>query len=422
MKNLLTLIFCFLLYSQDSNAIDAAVTATAQQLGTQALKGAVENATTGKIKEAGIGAVKSNLDPSLTDKIGEFFASSKGVAVMSGISTVMSGMLYKAAAQQEDDAKANVVKIERIIASFKDSFVAFCPNGRDSLEEPGCYCYLDDGTRNANRTNSKICQDAWAKNDYKITTTAGNYGGVAKFVDPVGCLNVNGAFDINCDCKKILDSKGNNACIKSSSINIPNDAFGASLIASSGVQDTMKLAAGSSNGNPNFAAFNSGLLGLKAIQAKNFIDNFRSKIPSSGKGGFMKVDEGNVLQLAKAAIGTKAMNSAMANAKSALAISNAGPIDGKSSELLKSAANKAGFDLSGGNGLQNKKGSAAKDGMNFNFGSEAASNSPVVQNFPEKDKNYNYKNSDISKSSGASLFELISNRYIQSGLKRLFEH
>ena len=37
------------------------------------------------------------------------------------------------------------------------------------------------------------------------------------------------------------------------------------------------------------------------------------------------------------------------------------------------------------------------------------------------EKEYKLKNSDVSTDKSASIFEIISNRYIQSGLKRLFE-
>lgn len=417
MKNLAIIILCFLLYSENSFAQNAAKE-TVKNTAEGAVAGAIPTVTGEATK-----AAKSLVPDNIKNGIGDFFSSSGGVAVMAGISTVMSGMLYKAAAAQEDEANANIVKIDRIMAEFKDSFVFYCPNGRELLAEPNCYCYNEDGTQNSTRTNSQTCKDLWAKNQYKLSATAGDYGGVSKFVDPVGCLNVNGAFDVNCNCKKLVDAKGNNACVQSSSITIPNNSFGASLFANTGVKDTMALAANSSNGNPNFAAFNTGVLGLKAIQAKQFNANLLRTISSSSNpnGGFKKVDEQNVLQLARAAIGNKAMDAAIANSKSALDIGNSGAAAANSSPLLKSAAAKAGIAFTGGNGLQNKKVNA-KEGMNLNFGGEGASGAPQTQNFPEKDKNYNYKNSDISKNTGASIFELISNRYIQSGLKRLFEN
>jgi hypothetical protein len=75
-----------------------------------------------------------------------------------------------------------------------------------------------------------------------------------------------------------------------------------------------------------------------------------------------------------------------------------------------------------GHGLSNKKANN-KEAMNFNFTGETANAAAAqTQNFPEAGKNYNYKDNDISTQSDTSIFEIISNRYIQSGLKRLFEN
>ena len=72
-----------------------------------------------------------------------------------------------------------------------------------------------------------------------------------------------------------------------------------------------------------------------------------------------------------------------------------------------------------GNGLGNKK-AQPNNGLNLNFGETLAQNSST-NSVEFMDKNYKLKNSDINKSDGASLFEIISNRYLQSGINRLFE-
>ncbi|MFA6235691.1 MAG: hypothetical protein WC635_00080 [Bacteriovorax sp.] len=373
----------------------------------------------GQAKAAGIKAVEKT---GATDSIGDFFASSAGVAVISGISTVFSGVLYKAAAEQEEEAEANIVKIDRIMATFKDSFLYYCPQGRESLNEPNCYCYTEDGTENPNRTKSQICIDLWAKNKYRITAEAGDYSRKATgFIDPVGCLTVNGQFDEACKCKKLINSNGNNACMKSSSISIPAGSFGAAFLENTGVKDVMKLAAGSTSGNPNFNSFNAGVLGLKAIQTRKLNDSIMTKLQDSNQAAkFKQVNEGNVLDFAKAVLGEKALANAIASSSSPLATASSAPADANTASILKKAAAKAGFEFSGGHGLQNKK--APEKESFFNLGGETAGNSGgTTQNFPDQEKIYKYKG-DITKDSGSTIFEIISNRYIQSGLKRLFEH
>jgi hypothetical protein len=421
MKNYF-IIICTLVMFNNGLYAEAISTGTAMvQSGKEVVKGAASNAAAGVVQKKGVELAQQSAS-GVTDSIGEFFSSPAGIAVMSGISTVLSGKLYQAAAEQEEEAKQNVIKIDKIMATFKDSFAAYCPNGREVLTEPTCYCYKEDGSQNKDRTKSQTCVDLWAKNIYNLAANAGSYSGVSQFVDSVGCLSASGQFDENCKCKKFVDAKGNNSCMKSSSINLPANSFGAGLLSNTGMRDVLKLAANSSNGNPNFNGFNSALLGLKAISGKQFNDNLLNKLGTQTGSDFKRVNNGNVLELAKSAIGPKALAAAMANSKSPLeTMASGGSISPKSAELIKSAASKAGFDLSGGYGLQNKK-SSPKDAMNLNFGADNANAASQTQNFPEAEKNYNYKNSDISKNSGASIFDIISNRYIQSGLKRLFEN
>jgi hypothetical protein len=96
--------------------------------------------------------------------------------------------------------------------------------------------------------------------------------------------------------------------------------------------------------------------------------------------------------------------------------------DPKIDALLKNAEQKSGLDLLGsGKGLGNKR-TDGKESFNFVSDGSGNPNGAQTQNFPETQKNYNFKNNDISKRDDTSIFEIISNRYVQSGLKRLFDH
>jgi hypothetical protein len=363
-------------------------------------------------------AVAAAPETSAMDKVRNVTSNSWGILVMSVIGGVYSGILYKGAEKQEKEAKENIEKLDKLIKTFKDSYTNFCPQGRESLNEPKCYCYLESGKQNPNRTNSQTCKDLWAKDSYMLTAKSGDYSSTGQFVDPVGCVNLNGQFDEKCTCKKFVDSKGGNACMKTSSINLPS-GFGANFASDSGLNDVAKLANNSANGNPQLNSFNVGQ--LNAIKAKKLASDILKKlgnrIPLEAQK-LLKVDESNVAKLSRSVFG----NSPMSSSPSATGIAGSRDTDAQTSALLKQAAANAGLvEVTGtGNGLSNKKGADNKPNFNFlnDSGNSGASQSA---NFQATDKNYNYKDSDISKSSDTSIFEIISNRYIQSGLKRLFD-
>ncbi|MDD4973170.1 MAG: hypothetical protein PHY93_02410 [Bacteriovorax sp.] len=413
-KNIFSLIVFAIIYSTLNTSFaagEAAAVLTGQ--GTSAVTGAATNAASK--------AAINNAAPGLTDKIGEFFDTPVGILLVSGIGTVYSGILYNAASEQEKESKANIEKIDKLIATYKDSWISYCPNGRESLNEPNCYCYTDAGKQNPDRTKSQTCIDLWAKNSYLLSATKGDYSGVPQFVDPSGCLTISGQFDESCKCKKFVDAKGNNACAKGTSVSIPTGAFGSSFIKDTGIKDVLKYSANTNNGNPRFDLLSAGQLGLKAIATNRMLDSMIAQFPSSSKGGAKATyaNDKNIAQLSKAVFGERAIAAAVANSKSAMDVSSSGPSNPTASALLKTAAARAGIDLTGGHGLQNKKANP-KEAMNFNFAGDNANGASQTQNFPEK--NYNYKNSDISNKSDVSIFDIISNRYIQSGLKRLFEN
>jgi hypothetical protein len=361
-------------------------------------------------------------EKAFSDKsVGEMVDSSYGVIVLAGISTILSTTLYNAADKQEQDSKANVVKMEKMIASFKDSYAAFCPKGREDMTDAKCYCYAADGSKNSGRTNSQTCIDLWNKNSYRIDGTATNYGASAFNPDVAGCVMVNGAFDEACKCKKLVDAKGVNACKKESAVSMPNDAFSTGLATAGGATDLLKFAANASSGNPRFDLLNTASLGSKAIKSKQISDAMATKLDKNIK--LPNINNSNVDKFANAILGSKNIADQMASSKSMpMNVASSRSDNPAMNSLIHQAQIKAGIDVTGGKGLNAVK-TAKKNGIDLNFGSDSAGNSggQVIGNFPEAEKNYKYKNSDIVTDNTASLFEIISNRYIQSGLKRLFD-
>ena len=363
-------------------------------------------------------------ETSALDTVRKATSNSIGILIMSTIGGVYSGILYKAAEKQEKEAKENIDKIDKLIKTFKDSYVHFCPTGRENLTEPKCYCYLESGKQNTNRTNSQTCKDLWAKDTYMITAAASDYSATG-IVDPVGCVNIQGKFDEKCTCKKFIDNKGGNACMKTSSISIPS-GLGSTFASESGLNDVVSLANNSANGNSNLASLNSAQLNSNAIKSRKLAQDFYKKIAGKlpkNASNLLNVDERNVGRLASAVFGNNAIQSAMNNSQSAVGIAGSRDTDALTSAALKQAAANAGLvEISGtGLGLANKKNN--DKGNNFNFLNDRPDgNSSQTQNFPDNSKNYNFKDNDISKNNDISIFEIISNRYIQSGLKRLFEN
>jgi hypothetical protein len=357
--------------------------------------------------------------------VSNMIGDSKGILVMSAIGAVYSGMLMSAAAKQETESKNNAKKVDAIIKSFNDSFKNMCPNGRDKLEEPKCYCYNEDGLKNNNRTNSQICQELWKKGEYDLDALADSYNIFGGKAEVKGCVNANGQFDEKCTCKKFIDAKGVNACMKTTNISLPA-GLGSNFGEYSGVKQLGNFVSNLGSGNGSLSALDTNALSKNAVNAKNARDQLLSKLAPSLSNDILalnKMDERNVDKYARAALGNNAVDSmSKAFPNSATNIAATRSDNEKINDLLKQAELKAGLDLAtnGGKGINNK---STKKDPEFNFmGDNSGGAGPggqIVQGFEEK--TYKYKNSDIVPDQNASIFEIISNRYVQSGLRRLFE-
>lgn len=387
----------------------------------QAATGAAVGAGTGMAANAAKEEIIKN-NPAfgeMSKKVGSFLQSPIGVSIVSGIGLANSYTLRSAAQEQSQESEENIKKIERLMAEFKDSFANDCLNGRNSLNEPKCYCYLESGAKNPNRSNSKVCQDLWAKDEYKLTATMGDYSkSPDNIADVPGCVDQNGNFDEGCKCKKIFNRDGSNTCKKITSMPITSNSLGAAYMSSSGVPQMINAINQLASGNKTISDLDGKNMAIAFKKQADLNEQVINKVESKNGGKSPIPLTQSELANAQSKLIPKSIIDAGARSGPGLASfqSSSNPNLKKAIDLVKA---KTGLNLSGsGKGLAKKE--EKKEAMNFNFndGPQGANGGNVVEYM---DKKYNFKNNDISKDNGISIFEIISNRYIESGIRRLFE-
>ena len=100
----------------------------------------------------------------------------------------------------KEDAEDNIKLIDEAIAQFKSDASLFCPNGHDDLENPQCYCYLTDRSRNEDHSNSETCKHYGPKETFTLNLESMTKWQTMKIK---GCLTFDDRFDPECDCQKI---------------------------------------------------------------------------------------------------------------------------------------------------------------------------------------------------------------------------
>lgn len=342
----------------------------------------------------------------------KFLMSSPGILMLSIIMVVLDGIILGPVMYSiHKDSLANADKVAEIRAVFEASVTDFCPEGRDDLSNPDCYCYNDDNTKNEGRSNSETCNAAWAQQEYEIAQADPE---VAEDTDSsLGCMTRAGEFDAKCQCKKFVDTKsGQNACY---SVPLGTNALG-SMGTNVGFPSALSALNSTANGSlPSESATNS--LNNQGARNKKIKDQMIAKINKDRlKKGLSAIPDEKKLAVSTANkfITPKLLAAAKKGSLNfAQSIKDKTPRSDAMKKALKHMKKKVGYGSSGS--LARKKSKKNND-MDFNFDGGGKGNK--IDGFMKK--KYRIGDDDIVKNDSASIWKVLTNRYNQSGLKRLF--
>lgn len=324
-----------------------------------------------------------------------------------GLSTVLAGWSLIMMKHTKSQTEASTNRAE-LLRKMKSDFLGaaatinMCtPEDRSNTNKPECYCYNSDGQRSTNRSNSQICQKLWngslaSAQSYKNSSNAF-----------AGCINSANEHDPVCACKK--SSKG---CLTVSTKGISGISTGALSMLNSGVSPVNEIATG------NFAAatasdsasLNNAMRTVKALD--KMLDQPDIKKEIKDKDKFLA---GIETAAAKGSNGNYSDglngNSFSGSAGQAVA-SLEKELEAKAPELFKTE--KGSAPLAGASKAKGK-------GIDFDFGSNDNQEQIDGQVAQVMNQNFDYSQNDINNQSHTNIFELLSNRYQRSALRRLFD-
>ncbi|MBT3980359.1 MAG: hypothetical protein HOE90_03350 [Bacteriovoracaceae bacterium] len=330
-------------------------------------------------------------------------------AVLNGIMSVSN---FKYAAEVE--------KRRQLIEDMKNNFMRSVATGckfRDDPSEPQCYCYTDTGGVNAERYQTPTCNSYLSELGFGAASSYENVTGAGT----LGCMTNAASYDANCQCKNYKNSAGDTAC---------HSVKNADLSMAFGNADWLSYLANTSNGLTSgtlgAADIDSGQIGQTAKRMKKLSDKLTDKLnktlASNGqkpmdRDGLIRGMIGAQIRNAKRAIGSNpSSNPLFANASSLLPSDVNKKMADKIKAIDRKATSKLGYSTNKGKGSK-KKGSGFSFG-NFNMGSSKGKKGKVLTGLMKK--NFKYKNADINKNPDTPIWKILTNRYHQSGLPRLF--
>ena len=362
-----------------------------------------------KVKEASL-IVYYNLIPiseaeAAAPGMGQILESPVTRMVLGGVLAGWSVMMSMHASKQAKVAKSRAEYLRKMKDEFNDATGAISCTSRTDPNNARCYCYTDSGARSTERANSAVCTALFTGKN--LATTSGSYLTGSSST----CITKTGGEDSSCACKTT------NTCATVGTLSSISGLDTGTLSLTNGALKDLNAV---STGATDAANVNTAAGATKAVNLLRAANNVASK----SKAGADAVKNKSALanQLSKnltAAAAGSGMNTNLGS-NSSLPSSPSQAIAALQKELEE---NKAQINsASGGQTLAGPSSNtpAADAALDFSLdnGQAAAQETQVAEAMKQ---NLDYGNADINSSSSENLFNLLSNRYQRSGMRRLFD-
>lgn len=307
--------------------------------------------------------------------------------------------------EKAEERKTFVQGLAKQVAGAGAEFGCTTNDRNSNLSKPNCYCYTESGTLNPSRSNSATCKSLFGGKPIasQKKTDKTNQGSSTK-----ACITKSGGIDNKCGCAKTK------TCAQSPSISGGN-GVPAGLLGS--LPTTVN---GLTNGSLSAQDIDMDSMEALGARAKKFQENLISKNPKLAQ----KINEA---RNSSDKVLAKMRRDIMANPKFAsLGSGSSGNFNtsdpNKALEQMKEELKQEikGYDapvvpVAGGEGK--------KAGEEFNLGIDNEGEAITIEE--EKlaevmNSEFDMSAGEINGDTGANIFDILTNRYQRSGMRRLF--
>lgn len=327
-------------------------------------------------------------------------------AVISGVFAGWAGVMYAHTKKQQKASEERAKLLRKMKEEFNiaSGAINMCSaEDRNNTAKPECYCYTSEGGRNANRSNSQICQRMFAG----INTTAGNYYGTSG-ASMKGCISNTNTFDATCSCK------ANNSCLKASA---SGNFSGMNPGTFSMLSSPLQAIDGISNGSIDTANVNGDAAVNNAMRIMDATDKLQN---AKGAEEVKKAKAGAKALEDSLIRGASGMSPNLGNSSSS-GLASLSPKEA-AAMLEKELESPSIGPVGGGSDAFSPIAGSGGDDTQLDFGlSGTQASDPSSQVAEVMKENFDYGQNDINEGSSTNIFEVLSNRYQRSGMRRLFD-
>lgn len=327
--------------------------------------------------------------------------------IISGVFAAWAGLMFMHAKKQAKISKARAQYLRDRKDEFNDATgaISCTSNDRNNVNNLKCYCYTSSGQRNSQRANSQACIALF---------TGRNISGENNYLNGSGIANqkvcmTNSGVDENCACRT------NNSCLSAVPTNFSGINPGSLGLISSSTSPLNQL----TSGQIAAASVNGDASVGNALKLLDQAKKMQKKIPAlaGAKGD----------KLARDMAGSLIASSAGASAPQLSSPSSGNPFSLSPSQAAASLEKElkdadTGIAAVKGGGYVPQPGGAGKaDDFGLEFGMTQTQLAADQTKLSDMNKGLDFGQNDINNSSDTNLFEVLSNRYQRSGMRRLFD-
>ena len=344
--------------------------------------------------------IKDAVDDKVSKAIGMPVTRIAINGVLGGWMGVMTHHMGKQAEICEDRAKK--------LRSMKEEFnsangLLFCKEeDREDPSKPKCYCFTADNKKNPGRSKSKICDDHFVAMESNIKSLGASGTKV--------CMDQSLGMDPSCSCRNKKGADGRNTCLKATGgFDMSGFTPGTFKMISAGGAPANDLFNGNASGGQI-----SDTSGTNAARIRSAADQILQKTNPADAANSKKFAD----DLQKSLLATTGgLSMSGQSGMSALPTSPAAAAAALDEELKEKDQEVGSV---GQAGAVSAGGSPTEEQPEFGMTEEqmAAQETEVAE---VMGKEIDMGNNDINSGSNTNIFDVLSNRYQRSGMRRLFD-
>lgn len=349
------------------------------------------------------------------DKFKKLYSNPMTRLIFAGILTTNSMIMMNNASKEikkAEERKSFMEKLRTQVMASGSAFGCSTADRNSNLSKPQCYCYQEGGTLNPARSKSATCKQYFGDKPQLASNTLNS----TDVSNEKSCITSTGGFDSSCSCRK------SNTCVTVKTPKVIGNTPSASVLGN--LPATLN---GLNSGALSAADVDTNNMGSLAARLNGIKDKLLADPKNKKFADMVKKEQEKVNKLVDGirrdlAAAPPIASSSPTNSSFMGATNPSEALEKMKADLKQEIKGYEGGVVNMNNGAAAaKKDEFSLDGLNaggVTIADEGLENQAKLDEIMAAQ--YEMGDSEINSDPGANIFQILTNRYQRSGMRRLF--